>query len=533
MKRLILLLATVATPALASPDPIADTRAILAGTVTTKASKAMYTSGKNDGTAAFKGALSVVKSLYFAPVAPPAPVPVPTPVPAPVPTGTWTQCATEGGMCMFAGTAQVRYGANGTFAVKTFTGMATCNNDAFGGDPLPFVGKSCSYQLVAVPTPPPPVVIHGQALFGPVGDRPFNLAPGLSDIPSVGFDYSKLVPAHNDGIPKSMFPDVVGAFRFQCAAGQLLRDDPIVYPGQPGKSHLHQFFGNLAADANSTYASLRSKGGSSCEGNPDTPGQAVNRSAYWIPAMLDGKGNVVRPDFHTVYYKRRPISDPKCSLTSGDPQAEGDCVSLPNGFKYIFGYDMLTGQAASGGFYFNCDGPTAQPGHYANLVEAAAHCPIEPTQVKQWDGTFKATYNRIGAIINAPTCWDGKNLDSANHRDHTAYASYGGWGYSRCPSTHPKVIPAFTLAAWYRVDENLKTWRLSSDEMHPELPFGSTFHADWWGAWDNKVEARWMDACINKMLNCAGGDTGDGAHIWGMWGTWEAVPRLVPLASIP
>src|SRR4051794_14573087 len=37
-------------------------------------------------------------------------------------------------------------------------------------------------------------------------------------------------------------PDEVGAFRFTCLAGQVSRDDPIVYPGQPGKSHLHQFF---------------------------------------------------------------------------------------------------------------------------------------------------------------------------------------------------------------------------------------------------------------------------------------------------
>ncbi len=69
----------------------------------------------------------------------------------------------------------------------------------------------------------------------------------------------------------------------------------------------------------------------------------LNRSAYWMPAMLDGKGNVVRPDHVTIYYKRRPISDPKCSLTSGDPKAEGNCVPLPNGLRFVFGYDMLTG----------------------------------------------------------------------------------------------------------------------------------------------------------------------------------------------
>jgi hypothetical protein len=48
--------------------------------------------------------------------------------------------------------------------------------------------------------------------------------------------------------------DPVGAFREFCAPGQLLRDDPLVYPGQPGVSpHLHQFFGNLGTNGNSNW----------------------------------------------------------------------------------------------------------------------------------------------------------------------------------------------------------------------------------------------------------------------------------------
>lgn len=55
-------------------------------------------------------------------------------------------------------------------------------------------------------------------------------------------------------IPPSGAPDIVGAFRFICAAGQLRYDDPVVFPGQPDKSHLHQFYGNESADAYSTFA---------------------------------------------------------------------------------------------------------------------------------------------------------------------------------------------------------------------------------------------------------------------------------------
>ena len=131
-----------------------------------------------------------------------------------------------------------------------------------------------------------------------------------------------------------MAPDDVGAFRFICGAGQILADDPIMYPGQAGKSHLHQFYGNLSANASSTFKSLRTIGRTTCGSAP------LNRSAYWMPAMLDGKGHVVQPDYVSIYYKRRPITDPRVSDLS-NPQFEGRAIALPNGLRFIFGRNML------------------------------------------------------------------------------------------------------------------------------------------------------------------------------------------------
>jgi hypothetical protein len=71
----------------------------------------------------------------------------PTPAPAPTPV-TWTACGNEGSTCSFSGTRQVRYGANGVYATKTFAGAAVCGNAAFGGDPVPYVVKACSYSSV-------------------------------------------------------------------------------------------------------------------------------------------------------------------------------------------------------------------------------------------------------------------------------------------------------------------------------------------------------------------------------------------------
>lgn len=82
------------------------------------------------------------------PMPPPPPTPTPPPTVTPpltvTPTPVWTQCAVENGMCSFAGTRQVRYGARGIYATRTATGSIACNNATFG-DPLYGVIKACEY----------------------------------------------------------------------------------------------------------------------------------------------------------------------------------------------------------------------------------------------------------------------------------------------------------------------------------------------------------------------------------------------------
>ncbi len=331
------------------------------------------------------------------------------------------------------------------------------------------------------------------------------IPPGV-ELPRIASNFDiedEMVPAWGAGkVPPSSAPDVVGAFRFLCSPGQISFDDPIVYPGEPGRSHLHQFFGNTLADAHSTYESLRKTGDSTCNNR-------LNRSAYWMPAMMNGRGQVVKPHHVSIYYKRLPASSVDC-MDRNDPSKQ-TCVSIPRGLRFIFGHDMLNKSGKrTGNGYFNCKGPTAKPGKYPDIVTAAENCPPG---------------NQIGALINAPNCWDGKNLDSKDHRSHIAYRSRGNDGKARCPKSHPYHMPTFTLAAWYETDETLDgsgtwdpdnpSWHLSSDYMpgmKPAKP-GTTFHTDWFGAWDDKALELWMAHCINRMLNCSGGDMGNGKQL--------------------
>lgn len=323
-------------------------------------------------------------------------------------------------------------------------------------------------------------------------------------------------PAWGTGaIPIEEGPSV-GAFRFLCKPSHLSYDDPIVYPKQAGKAHLHMFFGNTLADANSDYNSLRTTGESTCNNK-------LNRSAYWVPALMNGRGQVIMPDHISVYYKRWPNSHAYCK-EEGKP-----CIGLPRGLRYVFGRTM----DGKGGMstYFVCSAEGVDPTKYATLAEAAKGCPIGA---------------KIGAVAIAGSCWDGKYLDTPDHRSHMAELEYNpANGHPRCPSTHPYRIPTFQLGVWYIVDETLdrtgnmspdaQTWFFSSDRMRgmAAQTSGATFHADWYGAWDDDTLATWVDNCIDKFLSCSGGDLGNGTQISYSEPFLRSYPALVAVPTDP
>lgn len=369
------------------------------------------------------------------------------------------------------------------------------------GGPAPTAADQGTTNVVATtpaptPAPPPPPGPSTAGLIAAVADN-FDLQLGLE------------AAARN---PTPLSVDHQSGFRFMCTAGQVLRDDPIVYPGQPGKSHLHQFYGNTGANAASTYESLRTSGGSTCD-NRSSPGTAVNRTAYWFPAMLDGAGHVVVPDFVNVYYKQIPHGDPACQ---GPPDSThlGWCVDLPAGLRFVFGYNMAT---MSGGptdpnqadfLWFNgwddlVGTPNAQTGskNYQTMAAlVAAGLPSGSVLVMQ-------------AMI--PPCWDGKNLDSPDHRSHLAYTT-GDYipsvGMRACPADHPYLLPSAQFRVHFTTDANFTAgkWHLASDEMMPGVPAGTTLHFDYFEAWSPAAKELWFRNCIDKHLTCAEGELGNG-----------------------
>jgi hypothetical protein len=158
--------------------------------------------------------------------------------------------------------------------------------------------------------------------------------------------------------------------------------------------------------------------------------------------------------------------------------------------------------------YFECVGN----GFKADtIIKVAKNCPMSATNV------------RIVMVIPGASCWDGVNLDSADHRSHVVYSQRDpNTGIKACPSTNPYIIPGFKILASFTIDQDLYSdlkadgtwagtyngWHLSSDKMS-QLEPGKTAHADWFGGWDDTVIKTWQDNCIDKLLNCSAGDLGN------------------------
>src|SRR5262245_12442502 len=72
---------------------------------------------------------------------------------------------------------------------------------------------------------------------------------------------------------KNVAPKRTGLLVSVCKFPHRSNDDPIVFPGQTGAAHTHDFFGNRSVDANSTVESLM--------GEPTSCAAAGDTAAYW------------------------------------------------------------------------------------------------------------------------------------------------------------------------------------------------------------------------------------------------------------
>jgi hypothetical protein len=97
-------------------------------------------------------------------------------------------------------------------------------------------------------------------------------------------------------------------------------------------------------------------------------------------------------------------------------------------------------------------------------------------------------------MLQFPDCWDGKNLDSPNHKDHVAFGTNGG-----CPAGHPVRIPALTFDIAYGAKGSKAGYYLSSD---PAGRSASSMHGDAFVMWDAGELNQRVRNCIAQRRTC-------------------------------
>ncbi len=245
-----------------------------------------------------------------------------------------------------------------------------------------------------------------------------------------------------------VLPRSRGRLVVECLYSHSAPDDPIVFPGEPGLSHMHDFFGAEEVDAHSTAASL-GDGPTTCQIQQD-------RASYWAPALYHD-GDKIDPASSDAYYRAGPGVDP------------GTVETLPDGLKIIGG---------------DSSSRNAQP-----IEVVGWGCGRNPRLTSEPAQCSEGAALRLHVVF--PDCWDGTNLDSDDHKSHMSYSRNG-----RCDRDHPVTVAQLEFIVQYDFWGEPSTLVLASGSP-------LTAHADFFNTWEPDALENEIDACVRGDIICA------------------------------
>ncbi|KAF2495129.1 WSC domain-containing protein [Lophium mytilinum] len=260
------------------------------------------------------------------------------------------------------------------------------------------------------------------------------------------------------------------------------RADPIVNPGAPA-GHVHAIVGGNGFNFSMDYDKARASTCSTCYIKEDLSNYWTPKMYYhakngsFIPVPINGDNQYGDMGGMAIYYLNRKGPD------------NDKLHPFPKGFR------MLAGDPLRRASSTDYAGMAVQ--HQCNVAGGPFINQALPTR----------KCDSIRTQIVMPSCWDGKNLDSADHKSHMSYptkspnSNYDG---GRCPSTHP--VHMMTL--FYEVTYN--TNHFANDWYSDKQPFvfsngdetGYGFHGDFVNGWDIPTLQKGIDTCVDGVTDC-------------------------------
>lgn len=335
-----------------------------------------------------------------------------------------------------------------------------------------------------------------------------------------------------------------GQFRTGCEFSHFAYDDPILFPDQPGKAHLHTFFGNTDANAHTTQDTLENSGSSTCNG------QELNRSGYWVPTMFDGDGNVRVPNDISIYYKGEIFNNSGRFPTDQTGNVNPGSQIFERGMRNISPNpitipEIPSGQGgATGEVNWKCTDNFSSP---TNAIETVQNIPACLGNAATACGSSAANYPNCHKVLemevkfwNCYPFYDESDPNAAGNPDVSDWSLWGppdggNWYQSDCtngfiqagPYLRQEMYPHFRYFVEYNLEigDDTSDWFLSADidpstigtanpSIIPDGP-GGAHHGDAWFSWDDATLQMALDNCINftnspTASGCAEGFLTDG-----------------------
>ncbi|KAK1760999.1 hypothetical protein QBC47DRAFT_19531 [Echria macrotheca] len=293
---------------------------------------------------------------------------------------------------------------------------------------------------------------------------------------------------------------VAAFWRMPCrGAVGLARLDPLVNPGEVSQ-HVHSIHGSSGFGDNATYEDLVSAECTSC-------GVIQDKSVYWAPTLYfrhaDGTYELVEQVGGMLNYY---------FLYNDDANPSSGIKAFPAGFRMIAGDSLRRNYSVAGLDVKQADpeksiwamlGQTGQD----DLQQRALGFNCLNYQ-RDPEGSLYRHYLPDKSYLDAncadgvrfeimfPSCWDGKNIDSHNHKDHVAYPDLVMNG--RCPKGFNVKLPGLfyeTIWATNAFVGKDGEFVISNGDLN-----GFGYHADFMMGWD----VGFLQTAVNDCTNPSG-----------------------------
>ncbi|WP_431894122.1 DUF1996 domain-containing protein [Nonomuraea sp. bgisy101] len=256
-----------------------------------------------------------------------------------------------------------------------------------------------------------------------------------------------------------------GTFVSQCGTNGNRHNNPdnfIVAPGvSNGAHHLHDYVGNVSTDGFSTDQSLAAAG---------TTCRFDDRSTYFWPVLRNRKVdvNLNDPDGNVGQVLR-----PRQAIMQFRGNAASRVSAMPRFLRLITGdAKAATNGGANARAAWTCTGFTNR------ITTKYPLCPRGSLVVR---------------VLDFPSCWDGQNTDSANHRTHVVFPGQGGG----CPQG-TRAVPQLRMILTYSVPQGPS---YALDAFPEQLHNPVTDHADFANVMPDRLMS-FVVNCINRGRRC-------------------------------